>query len=824
MAEIVDTAATSLIAKRINKPGRYFRTGRVFATIVMEPSSARQGSSSSGFEKIRRFIVVHEGHHLAWCVPIHTYEGRGFHKPGIRLQDHAQIYEFHEETVGRHIPLRDPIGIVIEGSDDIHRLHPASVANFGKVNSIEHDKPVVNVGFVPRVHVNRLSLKLNDLDISTHKTKMKKLRRDEGQFNVTIWDTGGLEIGELDLGDGGSLNLTASGDSKVELGSIKDGGNGFVNMSVSEGASLKLGLYNHRGPLRLSTENTASLSIENANINDGNANVITSGQSGTKIGILEGCDGAFNAVVNDLASLELNSVHFRRGTFNVSTTSRSSAINNFVGVETSFNIRPSGAASLKMDTATLDKSIFNIISKDQSTTDIKHINSVLSIFNSKTFDEASLKIGKGVLTECSSNLSSTDQSTTTIEELRGYDTSPNAKVSITASLNIDDTAQSQGSSGILPKDRSHSEIDGTTCAKILDTNTQCPEEDDWVELPPTLTLSEYPVPSSWEPQRSILVTMSGFNWLQKLPKTRLQLRELMQQVSKADGSGPNLPLQGGPSTTFSDEQSLSEPSREPVLSNQGQVATVKTDTDLAQPMVKGDTAAKVSEASQPDLCRPQPSEEYDWRTELGRRILGLRPVKKMHLVSDQLEGDSQTDIGTVQRRERSSRRTEPTRTSRGIRMRLENDAHLDIGQFQTEGDIGVDMKGASSMKVDSLQRSQGANWRPDQNYTGRGIAMRLEDDAHMDIGQFQTEGDVDVDMKGASRMKVSSFQRSEGPDEYGDTRRHEFGTANPATLRQPAPLMPQEDHLEYVFVERHANSPRCPSSLSRGNVTEVDED
>jgi hypothetical protein len=108
------------------------------------------------FREVRRYIVVYESHNAALCVPIHTYGGRGHLKPDIRREDHARVYGFYNTPPQMEHPLRAPIGIVFEGKTHQNRLHPASVANFGKIYTVEHGALVANVGYVHKDHINRL--------------------------------------------------------------------------------------------------------------------------------------------------------------------------------------------------------------------------------------------------------------------------------------------------------------------------------------------------------------------------------------------------------------------------------------------------------------------------------------------------------------------------------------------------------------------------------------------------------------------------------------------------------------------------------------------
>ncbi|KAI9896000.1 hypothetical protein N3K66_009069 [Trichothecium roseum] len=163
--EVVPQASESVF-EHIRKPRRFFRKGRVFATFWTEPWSSNDDKAPPGqpsaparvFSKTRRFIVIYEGHGCSTCVPIYTYGGRGAGKAKLKLEDHARVYPFESDppSAGHRVSLRDPIGLVIEGCDGLRRLHPESLANFGKLCTVEHNIAVANIGFVHKTHNNRL--------------------------------------------------------------------------------------------------------------------------------------------------------------------------------------------------------------------------------------------------------------------------------------------------------------------------------------------------------------------------------------------------------------------------------------------------------------------------------------------------------------------------------------------------------------------------------------------------------------------------------------------------------------------------------------------
>ncbi|KAK7213863.1 hypothetical protein V2G26_021041 [Clonostachys chloroleuca] len=156
----------------VQKPRRFFRIGKVFAMRWVEPYSyseresqlSKQQSANAPdtdvFSEIRRFIVVHESHGASQCVPIHTYGGRGVRKCNIKIEDHARVFRYDDElsTPPSEQRLREPIGVVIDKSSEFQRFHPESVANFGKVYTVEHDVAVANIGYVVRAHNYRLQL------------------------------------------------------------------------------------------------------------------------------------------------------------------------------------------------------------------------------------------------------------------------------------------------------------------------------------------------------------------------------------------------------------------------------------------------------------------------------------------------------------------------------------------------------------------------------------------------------------------------------------------------------------------------------------------
>ncbi|KAI1357790.1 hypothetical protein F5Y08DRAFT_323387 [Xylaria arbuscula] len=379
--------------QRVQKPSRFFRVGRCFVTRWVEPMSSRlSGQSTTGttqttdpyggaFTKMRRFIVIREASHCTWCVPIHTYEGRGVTKTDIKLCDHAKIYRIGDPEPKEEFPLRHPIGIVIEGESEFHRLHPASLVNFGKIHTIEHDVSVVNIGYVPKSQVARLRIDLDGLEMSALETKYQRLRRDEGPFKIQLEGREKLSIQELDIGANGLVSISMSGDSTAEI----------------------LKLHGSYGSLRISIKNRAVLNLDTVAVN-GPICLCLSGESKVVIQELQQYNGSLLATILDEAELIMDAVKLKGGlaTLTMSGTSRF-VIGTLDGQSEVLSAKASDKAKLSIVRACFADSQVNINIYGESTLFVEWLQNYLGLFLTRVSKQATLHIGQVESAESTAN-------------------------------------------------------------------------------------------------------------------------------------------------------------------------------------------------------------------------------------------------------------------------------------------------------------------------------------------------------------------------------------------------------------------------------------
>jgi hypothetical protein len=150
--------------------GKFFKVGRVFAMLWHENVGDPKGGHLSNKEQfnayragrygekvhshIRRMVVVRERHGYCWCIPIHTYNGRGVMKPGFNKQDqraHAIIhmddtepYSTSEEEM--RLMTKNPIAVHAASPDQ--KLRIMSRLHFGAPYTVQMNVKVMDVGTI----------------------------------------------------------------------------------------------------------------------------------------------------------------------------------------------------------------------------------------------------------------------------------------------------------------------------------------------------------------------------------------------------------------------------------------------------------------------------------------------------------------------------------------------------------------------------------------------------------------------------------------------------------------------------------------------------
>jgi hypothetical protein len=150
--------------------GKFFKVGRVFAMLWHESVGDPRGGHLSNQEQfnayragrygervhshILRMAVVRERHGYCWCIPIHTYNGRGVMKPGFNKQDqeaHAIIYTDDtrpDSTSKEEMRLMTKNPIAVHAASPDQRLHIMSRLHFGAPYTVQMNVKVMNVGTI----------------------------------------------------------------------------------------------------------------------------------------------------------------------------------------------------------------------------------------------------------------------------------------------------------------------------------------------------------------------------------------------------------------------------------------------------------------------------------------------------------------------------------------------------------------------------------------------------------------------------------------------------------------------------------------------------
>lgn len=111
------------------------------------------------YTTIRRFVVIREDRKHSQCLPILTYSHQGLRKPSVDEQDHVVVYTgvtnsgFPPLAPGEVLS-REPIRIL--PATPLDKLNNMSRLNLSKIYTIEHNVPVVDIGFVAPDHLVKL--------------------------------------------------------------------------------------------------------------------------------------------------------------------------------------------------------------------------------------------------------------------------------------------------------------------------------------------------------------------------------------------------------------------------------------------------------------------------------------------------------------------------------------------------------------------------------------------------------------------------------------------------------------------------------------------
>jgi hypothetical protein len=132
---------------------KFFKPGRVFSTLWTVPASGKTNNNETFISyvkygervhtKIRRFVVVTQKSKHCTCLPVTSYEGRGYKKPDIDLNEHGPIYSSKRP---RSVPEITKKALKVVLSKNAEPLRDPSLINYGCMYTVETNVKVMDVG------------------------------------------------------------------------------------------------------------------------------------------------------------------------------------------------------------------------------------------------------------------------------------------------------------------------------------------------------------------------------------------------------------------------------------------------------------------------------------------------------------------------------------------------------------------------------------------------------------------------------------------------------------------------------------------------------
>ncbi|KAN0104752.1 hypothetical protein V8E51_010497 [Hyaloscypha variabilis] len=150
----------------IGSPSRFFKKGRVFKALWIEPAGdvantedafvVPSAYGENAFVKIRHFVVIREKQSCCLCLMLNTYHGQGATKDGIKAENYAAVYPLggRAELSRNENLTKEPFPIKVEEAGE--SIDPASRIDFGRVYTVEHNIKVLKVGRIPNEWLSQL--------------------------------------------------------------------------------------------------------------------------------------------------------------------------------------------------------------------------------------------------------------------------------------------------------------------------------------------------------------------------------------------------------------------------------------------------------------------------------------------------------------------------------------------------------------------------------------------------------------------------------------------------------------------------------------------
>ena len=137
---------------------KFFSPGRVFSTLWTDAFSVQTNDSENKqwasvtyvvfgqqvHSKIRRFVVVKQEDLYCTCLPVTTYDGRGYTKRGIKIEDHGLIYSSKDAPPRVKGMDKESLRVVL--SPKAEKIVNPSYINYGRAYTVETNVKVRDVG------------------------------------------------------------------------------------------------------------------------------------------------------------------------------------------------------------------------------------------------------------------------------------------------------------------------------------------------------------------------------------------------------------------------------------------------------------------------------------------------------------------------------------------------------------------------------------------------------------------------------------------------------------------------------------------------------
>ncbi|CAG8951678.1 hypothetical protein HYFRA_00005478 [Hymenoscyphus fraxineus] len=159
---------------------KFFKPGRVFSTLWTVPASGMTNKNETFISvvkygekvhtKIRRFVVVtfKQSNKRCTCLPVTSYEGRGYKKPDIDTEEHGPIFSTKKPPRTETGVTKKPLRVILSKNAD--PLKDPSLVNYGCIYTVETNVKVMDVGVLDSDSLECLQEYYAEVNFSTSRS------------------------------------------------------------------------------------------------------------------------------------------------------------------------------------------------------------------------------------------------------------------------------------------------------------------------------------------------------------------------------------------------------------------------------------------------------------------------------------------------------------------------------------------------------------------------------------------------------------------------------------------------------------------------------